>query len=146
LFFYVYSALDDNAALSQREQKTTAWLVLFLTITAMFSMSTFSLIESLFSALDQNGWYFSQNPVLDERIGPDALTTYILEFVYNAIFTLEVSCSHASISFVRYLTPRNIQYLVGDAIVLWRTWALWKGSWTCYVPITMWIIALGKHL
>lgn len=39
------------------------------------------------------------------------------------------------------------QFLVGDVVVIWRTWALWRLSpskWPVWIPVVLWIASLGK--
>jgi hypothetical protein len=35
---------------------------------------------------------------------------------------------------------------MGDAIVIWRTWVIWRSSIAMLIPVGLWLAALGKHL
>lgn len=58
----------------------------------------------------------------------------MLPYVFHCIPNEYVFSDHTSIH----------QFLVTDAIVIWRTWVLWKDSYAKYTPILFWIASLGE--
>lgn len=35
--------------------------------------------------------------------------------------------------------------MIGDAVVVWRTWVLWNGTWPLIFPLLIWFGSLGKR-
>jgi hypothetical protein len=78
------------------------------------------------------------------RLLPDsrlAKTIYKLDFVDSTLCSFMVGHS---------INPADIadlcpyQYLAGDAVVVWRAWALWRGHRICLLPIALWVLAVGE--
>jgi hypothetical protein len=136
----------DEPFLSRRESRPKSWLILLTTITLMFSMSTYCLAYRYFNFYYQvYSINFSSDPVwrnrpliVRERIAPH-------DFAYFIIFMFEVSSASEQIV-GNFGGAYYRKYLTGDAVVIWRTWVVWKGAWPCYGPIILWIASFGSYL
>jgi hypothetical protein len=116
-------------------------MILTAAIVVSFSMSTFAWVAKWMAAFIQNGYYFDvAEKNLANRQREGVYNGLVLLYVLNALASAQVS-SRQHIITISLL--RMSKLLVGDALVIWRTWALWQGSWRCYVPIGLWIASLS---
>jgi hypothetical protein len=128
---------------SQREEKTRSWVILLCTIILMFSMSTYCLTyqySDLVVRFDVIS--FSSEPILNRRYGEYTRSGAHLRFGYATISSLEVS-EGPDHRWLRDFYLICEKFLVGDAVVIWRTWAIWQGAWPCYASVLLWFASFG---
>lgn len=58
---------------------------------------------------------------------------------------LEVCPLSYLVSLPLVLLSMDLQFIIGDSIVIWRTWMIWNGTWPCLIPIFMGLGAFGKR-
>jgi hypothetical protein len=82
--------------------------------------------------------------LVDEN-GEDIRFLDLMSYVNQTLHMVEVSESLAlAVCFNSVIFNRK--FLVGDGIVLWRTWAVLGGRPIVYFPIILWITAISKSL
>jgi hypothetical protein len=125
---------------SQRLHKSKSWGILLITMCMSFAISTFGWIEVWEERFCQNGFYFANTLSPTARDAAGKVPAAQIVFAYNVLFSLQVNLCCC---FRGRVYPCMCQFLLGDAVVIWRTWAIWQGSWQCYLPICLWIASLG---
>jgi hypothetical protein len=125
-------------------KKSRTWLVLVLTIVLTFSMSTLSMVLLNFAMyLQAHAIYFGSDPFFENSIASSRKILNPFDFANQVNSSLIVSFSFNIVAVK--LTLNIPEFLIGDAIVIWRTWVLWQGFWPCYAPIIFWVASLGTR-
>jgi hypothetical protein len=133
--------MTESSELSQRRVKSKSRAALISAVTLLFGISTFSWASTWAAPFCENGYYFDAAGIgLADRQMDGRLVSSVITFVNNTIFAAQVSHrKHIS----RKTAITMLKLLVGDALVIWRTWALWQYSWQWYLPVGLWVSSLS---
>jgi hypothetical protein len=146
------SSVLDLSCFSIRREKTRITWLLLATIVLAFGMSTACYICDCYIVFIQlDKVMLSSFVTLQEQISADqawvtSQYTWTVGYAENFVALVEVSlCDGKAPGQLGSMYLLIVQFLIGDAIVIWRTWVIWQGSRICYIPMALWLGGLGTY-